>query len=134
MKERPKSIIVIKYFIKIQFFMMKKPRYKKGGRKKIQYYDSRDAYLVKQIPIENATLEEILLKIYPNTKHIYDFRDGSRGLFGLYDVTPKMKELLCEKFNIEIDTEQFDCMLAEGYETDSNITILRDINNNMYYF
>jgi len=121
MKNKYEKVIAISYFRKLQSFMMKRPRYKKGKRRKVPYYDSKVGHIVKSIPIENATLEdieEILLKIYPNSQHIFDFVSGNKGLCGRYDVTPKMEELLCEKFNIEIDTEQFDCMLGEVYKTD----------------
>jgi len=124
MKNKYERVIVISYFRKLQSFMMKRPRYKKGKRRKVPYYDSRVGHIVKSIPIENATLEdieEILLKIYPNSQHIFDFVSGNKGLCGGYDVTPKMEELLYEKFNIEIDTEQFDCELEQVYKTDLDL-------------
>ncbi|WP_419678316.1 hypothetical protein ACN2EN_04030 [Aliarcobacter lanthieri] len=121
MKNKPKMLVVISYFHKRKDKLkLKKSRYKKSSRK-VKYYSNSDESIIKSIPIENCTLkdiEEILLKVYPNEKHIDKDEYGGEHIFGGYDITPQIKELLFEKFKIEIDIKQFNCQLEEVYDTE----------------
>lgn len=87
----------------------------------ITYFDKKDENLINVLPIKNCTLkdiEEILLKVYPNKKHIVKDEYGNEYLSGNYTITPKIKNLIFRKFNIEIDIEKFHCFLEEEYEED----------------
>lgn len=91
----------------------------------ITYFDKKDENLIDVLPIKNCTLkdiEEILLKAYPNEKHIEKDEYGNEYLSGNYTITPKIKNLIFRKFNIEIDIEKFHCFLEEEYQ--SNIKVL----------
>lgn len=120
-KNKPKMLIAINYFRKRKDKLkVKKPRYKNGSIKS-KYYSNSDESLIKTIPIDNCSLkdiEEILLKIYPNEEHAFVDEYGNEYLYGGYDITPEIQKLLFEKFNIEIDIENFDCQLGEEYETE----------------
>lgn len=123
MKNKLEMLVVISYFHKRKDKLkLKKSRYKKSSRK-VKYYSNSNSNesLIKSIPIENCTLkdiEEVLLKVYPNEKHIEKDKYGNEYIFGGYDITPQIKELLFERLNIEIDIKQFNCQLEEVYETD----------------
>ena len=74
------------------------------------YYNKFDGSFVKSIHIENCTLndiENVLLNVYPN---------GNEYLSGAYDITPEINNILFEKFGIEVDIENFNCLLEEEYE------------------
>lgn len=83
------------------------------------YYNKFDDSFVKSIPIENCTLndiENVLLNVYPNEKHIQLDKNGNEYLSGAYDITPEINKILFEKFGIEVDIENFNCLLEEEYE------------------
>ena len=83
------------------------------------YYNKFDDSSVKSIPIKNCTLndiENVLLNVYPNEKHIQLDENGSEYLSGAYDITPEINKILFEKFGIKIDIEDFSCQLEEEYE------------------
>ncbi len=121
MKNKPKMLVVISYFHKRKDKLkVKKTIYKKSSRK-FKYYSNNDESLIKIVPIENCTLkdiEEILLKVFPDKKHTFIDEYGNEYLSGYYNVTPKIKKILFEKFKMEIDIESFDCFIGEEYESD----------------
>ena len=85
----------------------------------IIYYNKFDDSFIKSIPIENCTLsniEEMLLRFYPNKKHIQLDENRNEYLSGAYDIIPEINKILFEKFGIEVDIENFNCQLEEEYE------------------
>ena len=83
------------------------------------YYNKFDGSFVKSIHIENCTLndiENVLLNVYPNEKLIQLDENGNEYLSGAYDITPEINNILFEKFGIEVDIENFNCLLEEEYE------------------
>ena len=83
------------------------------------YYNKFDDSFVKSIPIKNCTLndiENVLLNVYPNEKHIQLDENGNEYLSGAYDITPEINNTLFEKFGIEVDIENFSCQLEEEYK------------------
>ena len=83
------------------------------------YYNKFDGSFVKSIHIENCTLndiENVLLNVYPNEKHIQLDENGNEYLSGAYDIMPEINNILFEKFGIEVDIENFNCLLEEEYE------------------
>ncbi|AXX85311.1 hypothetical protein [Aliarcobacter skirrowii] len=121
MKNKPKMLVAISYFHKKKDKLkLKKSRYKRSSRK-VKYYSNNDESLIKIVPIKNCTLkdiEETLLKIFPDKEHTFIDEYGNEYLSGYYNVTPKIKKTLFEKFKIEIDIESFDCFIGEEYESD----------------
>ncbi len=90
----------------------------------ITIFDKENENFINILPIKNCTLkniEEILLKIYPDKKHIEQDEYGNEFLVGAYSITPEIQKLLFERFNIVIDLEKFDCFIEEEYESDINI-------------
>ncbi|WP_180996533.1 hypothetical protein, partial [Campylobacter concisus] len=61
-------------------------------------------------------IENVLLNVYPNEKHIQLDENGSEYLSGAYDITPEINKILFEKFGIKIDIENFSCQLEGEYE------------------
>jgi hypothetical protein len=85
----------------------------------VRYFDKEDDSLIKEEPIPNCHLddiEEILLKVYPNEQHVFNDKDGKRFLPGGYDVTDEIKDMIEKRFNIKIDTKNFDCQISEEYK------------------
>jgi len=83
------------------------------------YYNKFDDSFIKSTPIKNCTLndiENVLLKVYPNEKHIQLDENGNECLSGAYNITPETNKILLEKFGIEVDIENFSCQLEEEYE------------------
>ena len=83
------------------------------------YYNKFDDSFVKSIPIKNCTLNDIgnvLLNVYPNEKHIQLDENGNEYLSGAYDMAPEIDKILFEKCGIEVDIENFNCLLEEEYE------------------
>ena len=83
------------------------------------YYNKFDGSFVKSIHFENCTLndiENVLLKVYLNEKHIQLDENGNEYLSGAYNITPEINKILFEKFGIEVDIENFSCQLEEEYE------------------
>lgn len=80
------------------------------------YYNKFDDIFVKSVPIENCTLndiENVLLNVYPNEKHIQLDENGNEYLSETYNITPEINKILFEKFGIEVDIENFNCQLEE---------------------